>query len=92
VFFENTEYSLGTVNYSKNQLKIYPTVSDGNIVVEQRIGQYEMSIYNLNGQLQWYKELSGTTERLQLDLSPGVYLTTVEFKDGTRETKKLIIL
>lgn len=75
-------------------IKLYPTVSNGNITItsNSNIGKVDFTVFNLSGQKVYSSkiDLNGDKTNINLKLSSGMYMA--KFTKGTfSETKKIII-
>ena len=81
-------------NILKDGIGIYPTVSNGEITIQSNLnlGDVKLDIYNISGQKVYSSnlELSNNTQRVNLNLSSGMYLAQFTV-DNISETKKIII-
>lgn len=92
--FTATPLSIVDNNFEKNKLKLYPTISNGNITVasNENLGLVNLAVFNLNGQQVYNSrlDLNANNTSLKLNLAAGNYFA--KFTKGTfTETKKFII-
>lgn len=92
--FTATPLSIDDNTINKNTLRIYPTVSNGNITISStlNIGKVNLDVFSITGKKVYNTsiDLNGSSKSLKLNLSSGVYL--VKFTKGTfTETKKIVI-
>lgn len=92
--FTATPLSINDNTINKNTLRIYPTVSNGNITISStlNIGKVNLDVFSITGKKVYNTDidLNGSSKSLKLNLSSGVYL--VKFTKGTfTETKKIVV-
>ena len=88
------EIQIGTTGLRdpfKSKLRIYPNPTDDVLTIEtNRLGQYNIYITSLNGQLLFNSTVEGPTHQIDLStLQKGLYFITVRSRDFVR-TEKLI--
>jgi hypothetical protein len=72
-------------------LKIYQT-SNNALIISSEVAMKSMHLVNIFGSDIRTQPLNGTKEEIVLrNLKPGLYVATIEFLDGFRESRKLII-
>jgi hypothetical protein len=76
-----------------SDISIYPNPSDGKINIEfGRSGKFEVSVYDLSGQLVHQETLSGSRTIIQLEQQPkGSYLVKIK-DDFGREGSRVVLL
>jgi hypothetical protein len=88
--------SLDDKDFVRSQIKIFPTLSSGeiNIVASSNLGVADVSVYNLSGQrlLQQSMDINfGSNQRLLLNgFSNGVYIVSLK-GEGFSKTQKIVI-
>ncbi|MBV1888078.1 MAG: T9SS type A sorting domain-containing protein [Urechidicola sp.] len=94
--FDNTASGLSVDEFSQNNLiKIYPTVSNGEITIapNSEVREGAIAIFDINGRKVHSSNLdfaTGATQRLSLNLSSGMYI--VKFSsDDLQSSQKIII-
>jgi len=94
--FTAAQSGLSVDNFTQNDLiKIYPTVSDGNIMIktisDARKGN--LSIFDINGRNVYSSKInfdSGIEKPISLNLSSGMYIAKFE-SEGLQSSQKIII-
>ena len=92
--FTDLPLSINENVIADNLLRVYPTVSNGNITISSTtsLGQLKMEIFNIQGQkvFDTKLEINADKKSLQLSLASGMYLA--KFTKGSfSETKKIVI-
>lgn len=92
--FTDVPLSINDNAIESNTVKVYPTVSNGNITVSSTssLGRMNMAVFNMTGQnvFSTTVELNAERHDVNLNLTSGIYL--VKFSKGSySETKKIII-
>jgi len=81
-------------NILKDGISVYPTVSNGEITIKasQSFGDVKLNVFNISGQKVFASslELSNNTQKINLNLSSGMYLAQFTV-DNISDTKKIII-
>jgi len=82
--------ALNVESVNNEPLNIYPNPFCDEIIVDQ-FSDAKISIYNLIGNLVMQIQGTGKIQRIDTMILPkGVYIVSVESKNGTKTTKKLI--
>lgn len=87
--------STTTNTFTKSEIKIYPTVSNGEVFITSinNIENTKLNVYNLSGQSVHSETISISNNKTTLNLSglnAGVYLVKIE-KEDVKTTHKIII-
>ncbi|MBA9072948.1 hypothetical protein GGR22_001074 [Flavobacterium gossypii] len=83
----NIQESLGTIDFNKNDFKLYPNPTEGIINIQANQEIKSITIYNHLGQL------IATQKASQINianLSSGIYMIRVDFENGQTATKKVV--
>ncbi|PIV50375.1 MAG: peptidase [Flavobacteriaceae bacterium CG02_land_8_20_14_3_00_34_13] len=88
------ECSLGAIDQSLNNFRIFPNPSDGNINISSRMdmGNSTVSIFDINGRKVFSQEISmnGTIQVNAKGLNTGLYLIKIEGDNYTHNAKLII--
>lgn len=84
---------MSNTDVDNSQLKLFPTVSDGNVKLEfEKLSDADVSIFDVSGKKVFDKKYSKSKSiDLNLDLSTGLYFMKAEFSNGTSAVKKFYI-
>ncbi len=87
-FDGTTDYSkiVSVQSYGKGNVKIYPTVTADNLVVE---GAKSVTIVNMMGQVVLQREMNGSVVSLQ-ELPKGIYIVKGEATEGGTFLEKIV--
>ena len=82
--------------FESNAFKIYPTVSEGNFTVfaNNNLGNTKMIIFDMNGKKVHAQKLDFNlqeTQRVSVNLNPGVYIVNLIDKNNNKKSSKIII-
>ena len=92
--FTSSPLSVNTNNFDENTIKLYPTVSNGELTLatNRALGIIDFNVYDLNGREVYATkfDMSTNTRDINLTLNAGIYIVKIE-SDNSSITKKIII-
>jgi len=85
--------SVGVEDYSQTGLSIYPNPASSILTIEtNRLGQFNIEITSLNGQLIYSNKIEGPTHQIDISsFQKGLYFITIRSRDYV-VTEKIIKL
>lgn len=83
----SVQESLGTENFAKNSLKIYPNPTSGILNIQTDLAIENVSVYNQLGQL--IRNQKSSTVELS-NATSGIYMVKIKFENGETVTQKII--
>lgn len=91
--FIRESYAVGITDFALEQddLKVYPTVSTGNVVMEVS-NPGTVNVFNSAGMIFMTQTCESGTHQLYLeDLSPGIYIVSYQNEQGGRSQERIVI-
>lgn len=76
-------------NEYDSKVKVYPNPTSETVFIESELPIEYVRILNMQGNM--VNEVSGPDSRMSINLSGGLYIVEVYFKDGGKAIKKLIV-
>ncbi|SDB59260.1 Por secretion system C-terminal sorting domain-containing protein [Flavobacteriaceae bacterium MAR_2010_188] len=92
--FSSSSLGIADLKKDKNNIKLFPTISNGSVFLQSNkiTGEAKIEVYNLTGKKLYTvdKQLSYRKIQLKTNLSSGMYLVNISV-DNYMETKRMIV-